>query len=214
MNDDLYEQYMTIGRIQNQHARVKGYTEEHDDRKGIRHLLEAAMYYFSRGEDHKAAGLIVAGMEYLDRNETKNSMQLDIEKFMKACGQEVLESPLIPTQDIQDLRYELISEEINGEKELLESIKNGDLIGIADGIADALYVIIGTASAYGINVKPVFDEVQRSNMTKAVWDDEIKEYKVIRREDGKILKPDTFSAPDLESVIHEQIINAELIEND
>lgn len=126
----------------------------------------------------------------------KNTMQLDVEQFMKACDQETFRYPTLPDEDVRKLRQDLLIEELFGSGELLESMFNKDIVGIADGIADMLYVLIGTASAYGLNIHYIFQEVHRSNMTKVGPDGT-----VIRREDGKILKPDTFSPADLRSVI-------------
>jgi predicted HAD superfamily Cof-like phosphohydrolase len=57
---------------------------------------------------------------------------------------------------------------------------------------DSLYVIIGTAVSYGIDIERVFDEVHRSNMTK-VWPDGTVHYD----EHGKVLKPLTYSRADI-----------------
>jgi len=89
------------------------------------------------------------------------------------------------------LRERLIQEEFD---ELKEAMKAGDLPAIAKELADLLHVVYGTAVSYGIDVAPVFREVQRSNMSK------VGGYK---REDGKWVKPPTYSparvAPILES---------------
>lgn len=189
-------------------AREK-YSIEHDDQEGLEHLLETAFNYIADGERVKAGVLILSAQAYLARHEHKDHMQEGINAFMRACGQEVKAYPSIPTDEIVSLRKQLIHEEVYGENELFESMNKGDLVGIADGIADVLYVVIGTASAYGINIRPVFDEVQRSNMTKAVWDNETQEYVVIRSESGKVLKPETFSPAQLENVIEAQISRGE-----
>ena len=131
----------------------------------------------------------------------KNSMQIDVERFMEACGQTVYASPLIPTADVVDLRISLMYEELMGTGELVDSMQKSDLVGVADGIADLLYVVIGTAAAYGINAQEIFNEVQRSNMTKVMPDGSVH-----KREDGKILKPDTFSPADIKSIIERQIV--------
>lgn len=91
--------------------------------------------------------------------------------------------------DIQ-LRMNLIEEEA---KEFREASEAGDLIGVADAIADLLYVTYGAAVTWGIQIDPVFDEVHRSNMTK-VWPDGTIHR---REEDGKIIKPPTYSPADI-----------------
>lgn len=75
--------------------------------------------------------------------------------------------PDAPTTDIpewvRDLRAKLLIEEV---RELYDAAMAGDIVGIADGIADVAYVVVGTAVAYGIPFDAVFAEVHRSNMTK------------------------------------------------
>lgn len=144
------------------------------------------------------------------REMTLNPMQLAVEGFMKAGGQTVFELPTLPSDEVRDLRIKLMTEELLGKAgdkagnksdELVESMRKGDIVGIADGIADLLYVVFGTAAAYGLDAQACFDEAHRSNMTKCVWDEEKQEYNVIRDEAGKILKPDTYEPADFESVI-------------
>jgi predicted HAD superfamily Cof-like phosphohydrolase len=102
--------------------------------------------------------------------------------------------PQAPPWDRRDLRIKLIQEEFD---ELLEASTNGDVLAVADALADLLYVVYGTAIEWGIPMMDrVFEEVHRSNMSK-VWPDG----KVHYRADGKILKPPTFSPPDLSWVI-------------
>ena len=76
-------------------------------------------------------------------------------------------APATPTTDIpgwvRDLRIRLLDEEV---EELREAMQAGDLEKIADGIADIVYVAVGTAVPYGIPFDAVMAEVHRSNMTK------------------------------------------------
>ena len=185
--------------------RELGYDSTHDDAHGIHHLIDIAYHHTVGAPDQTKAGAMLHAIRaYITRHELVSSMQKDVEAFMHACDQEVKTSPGLVDDATRELRESLMTEELLGEGELIESMRNGDLVGIADGIADLLYVVLGTASAYGINVQPIFDEVQRSNMTKAVWDEETQSYKVILREDGKILKPESFSPADIEAVLTEQ----------
>ena len=75
--------------------------------------------------------------------------------------------PEAPTTDIpewvRDLRAKLLIEEV---RELYDAAMAGDIVGIADGVADVVYVAVGTAVTYGIPFDAVFAEVHRSNMTK------------------------------------------------
>lgn len=113
-----------------------------------------------------------------------------ITQFFEAFGDKVLGTPTLPSLKVQTLRAHLIAEEA---KETVEAIADGDLIGIADGLADLLYVTLGAALAYGIPINDVFNEVHRSNMTKlGAKRDPIT---------GKVLKPATYSPPEIESIL-------------
>jgi|ERR1700677_686931 len=122
-----------------------------------------------------------------------NRMQEQILEFIKAVGQEHYEITTIPEPKTKGLRMKLIYEET---QELFEAIVNDNIVGVADGIADLLYVVIGTAIAYGIDVEKIFDEVHRSNMSK-IWPDGT----VRKNEYGKVLKPPTFSPPNLKDLL-------------
>lgn len=119
-----------------------------------------------------------------------------VEKMMIAFGQldeqmSYLEDSPIPRQEVEELRLELIREEV---KELQQSVAEGDLVEIADALGDITVVVFGMALAYRIDLPAVLWEIQRSNLSKV---DE-KTGKVIRREDGKVLKPESYSPPNIE----------------
>jgi predicted HAD superfamily Cof-like phosphohydrolase len=92
------------------------------------------------------------------------------------------------------LRYHLMKEE---NEEYLEAARKGDLVEIADALGDMLYILCGTIIEHGMQEKitEVFDEIQRSNMSKLGEDG-----KPVYREDGKVLKGPNYSRPDLEKV--------------
>lgn len=95
-----------------------------------------------------------------------NEMQKKVQEFHEAFGHGVNEAPrLISVQEI-NLRKELMIEELVGAGELVDSMQKQDLVGVADGLADVLYVVLGTAVAYGIDIEPIFNEVHASNMSK------------------------------------------------
>ena len=75
-------------------------------------------------------------------------------------------------------------------------LERGDLVGIADALADIVYVAYGTALTYGIDLDAVLHEVHRSNMSKLGSDG-----KPLIREDGKVLKSERYFPPDIESVL-------------
>lgn len=102
-----------------------------------------------------------------------------------------------PIANISDyeLRYNLMQEENN---EYLEACKNGDLVEIADALGDKLYILCGTILRHGLQdkIEEVFDEIQRSNLSKLD-----SSGNPIFREDGKILKSELYTRPDIKSII-------------
>ncbi len=91
------------------------------------------------------------------------------------------------------LRLALIEEEV---AELRAAAVAGDLVGVADALADIVYVAYGTALVYGVDLDAVLDEVHASNMTKLGADG-----RPVRRADGKILKGPDYRPPDVKSVL-------------
>jgi len=116
-----------------------------------------------------------------------------VEDFMEAMGQEVNAIPAFPEEEIQRLRLDLIEEELD---ELHYAMDNKDMVEIADALGDLLYVVYGAGHAFGIDLDECFKEIHASNMSKLGPDG-----KPIKREDGKVLKPDTFFPPDLKSIL-------------
>ena len=100
--------------------------------------------------------------------------------------------PTVVDGRTRELRVKLIQEEFD---ELKEALAAEDLSSIAKEMADLLYVVYGTAVSYGIEMDPVFREVHRSNMSK------VGGYK---REDGKCVKPATYSPACIEPILAEQ----------
>jgi len=113
--------------------------------------------------------------------------------FMKAFSQEVLDRPTLPSSDLAKLRLELIREEF---EELTVATNAMDIIEIADALTDILYVVYGAGHAFGIDLDKCYAEVHRSNMSKLGEDG-----KPIYRADGKILKGQNYSKPDLTKII-------------
>lgn len=93
------------------------------------------------------------------------------------------------------LRYKLMREE---NEEYLEAANNNDLVEVADALGDLLYILCGTIIEHGLQYKieEVFDEIQRSNMSKLGEDGE-----PIYREDGKVLKGPNYFKPDIASIL-------------
>lgn len=98
--------------------------------------------------------------------ESKNHFVHRVNDFHKTFGVPVKYTPGIPNEARCKLRVELLSEEL---KELQEAIGARDVVGIADALADLQYVLSGAILEFGMgNIFPLlFDEVHRSNMSKA-----------------------------------------------
>lgn len=89
--------------------------------------------------------------------------QRDVEAFMTKFGFKVPARPTVPDDRSMTLRVRLLASEFG---ELVHALEDGDLVGVADGVADLMYVALGTASACGIDMEAVWDEVHRTNMLK------------------------------------------------
>ena len=104
-------------------------------------------------------------------------------EFHHRFGVSVGRRPGLPSAEVVELRRRLISEEV---AELEEALAAGDVVEVADALADILYVVYGAAAAFGIDIRPIFAEVHRSNMAKVGGP---------TRADGKVLKPAGWLAP-------------------
>jgi len=150
----------------------------------------------------------------------------DITEFHAAGEVPGRASAGFPSADRVELRKKLISEEVG---ETLTAIDEGDLVEVADGIADSIVVLVGTALEFGIDLTAVWDEVHRSNMSKFPPCPECqgsgegsmaygygivaegqptacpvcngRGRQLLLREDGKILKPESWTPPDIASLV-------------
>ena len=93
------------------------------------------------------------------------------------------------------LRHRLMHEE---NEEYLEACENGDLVEIADALGDMMYILCGTILAHGLqdNIEEIFEEIQRSNMSKLGSDG-----KPVYRSDGKIMKGPNYFKPDIKKMV-------------
>ena len=93
------------------------------------------------------------------------------------------------------LRYNLMKEE---NEEYLEAARNNDLVEIADALGNILYILCGTILEHGLQHKmeEVFDEIQRSNMSKLRPDEQ-----PMYHEDGKVMKGPNYSKPDFSAIL-------------
>ena len=143
-----------------------------------------------------------------------------VEHFHEVTGLEVQHDPVrtIATHTpLWELRMALVAEEY---KEFCDAMRDGDPVAVADAICDLIYVLAGTAVSYGLRGDDCFAEVHRSNMSKTTickgcrglgWEYVLNTACpecdgngriVIKRADGKILKPDTYSPADIKSVLY------------
>jgi predicted HAD superfamily Cof-like phosphohydrolase len=145
-----------------------------------------------------------------------------VAEFHTTFRHPILETPQIPSEDRCKLRVSLIAEEL---KELEEAIQQNDLVEVADALCDIQYVLSGAILEFGMGekFKTLFDEVQRSNMSKACISAEeaqatVDHYKnekdtdayyeerdgkflVYRKGDNKTLKSINYSPADLKSLL-------------
>tara|TARA_X000000950_G_scaffold35695_2_gene38184 strand:+ start:23619 stop:24011 length:393 start_codon:yes stop_codon:yes gene_type:complete len=125
------------------------------------------------------------------------SKELDaVAEFHDSFGIESKNSPTIqiPEETVM-LRYNLMKEE---NEEYLEAAQNKDIIEVADALGDMLYILCGTILSHGMQHKitEVFNEIQRSNMSKLGADGN-----PIYRADGKVLKGPNYFKPDIKSIL-------------
>lgn len=119
--------------------------------------------------------------------------QHQVATFMREVkGLDLPTKPIIPGPLHRDLCKALMHEEL---AELCAALDAGDIVETADGLADLLYVVLYTANACGLHMDPIFMEVQRSNMSKLGAG---------KASNGKQLKGDNYSPPDLASIVRAQ----------
>lgn len=119
-----------------------------------------------------------------------------VSEFHKAFGLGMKETPTANLGIEKNLlRYELMREE---NEEYLEAANNDDLVEVADALGDMLYILCGTIIEHGMQhkIEEVFNEIQRSNMSKLGADG-----KPIYREDGKVLKGPNYFKPNIQSIL-------------
>ena len=158
-------------------------------------------------------------MEKFDQINSLNQ----VAEFHRAFHHPVLPDPVIPSEKRCSLRVSLLSEELD---ELKSAIENHDLVQIADALCDIQYVLSGAVLEFGLGSKfrELFDEVQRSNMSKACVSEEdaiktVEHYKnrdntecyykqidgyylVYRKNDNKTMKSVNYSPANIEGILY------------
>ncbi len=145
-----------------------------------------------------------------------------VAEFHKTFKHPILQTPGIPLKARCDLRVSLLLEEM---KELQQAINENDLVEVADALCDIQYVLSGAILEFGLGEKfqLLFDEVHRSNMSKACksveeanatiehykvkeqsdayWKEEESLFLVFRANDNKTLKSINYSPADLKNIL-------------
>lgn len=145
-----------------------------------------------------------------------------VAEFHKTFKHPIVDKATIPARERSQLRIDLIAEEL---KELQEAVNDNNMVEIADALCDLQYVLAGAVLEFGLanNFKTLFDEVHRSNMSKACKtieeaNDTIAHYKnngnteayfkeidglflVYRDGDHKTLKSINYSPADLKGLL-------------
>ena len=113
-----------------------------------------------------------------------------VKDFHDTFGLNYNDSPTVDLEKkIIELRFNLMKEE---NDEYIEAARNKDIVEVADALGDMLYILCGTIIEHGMSdiIEDVFDEIQKSNMSKLGADG-----KPIYREDGKVLKGPNYFKP-------------------
>lgn len=145
-----------------------------------------------------------------------------VAEFHKTFNHPIVKTPQMPPENRSKLRVSLIAEEL---KELEEAIQQNDLVEVADALCDIQYVLSGAILEFGMGekFKTLFEEVQRSNMSKACvsaeeaqatvdhykktkdtdayYEEKDGKFLVYRKGDNKTLKSINYSPADLKSLL-------------
>jgi predicted HAD superfamily Cof-like phosphohydrolase len=146
-----------------------------------------------------------------------------VAEFHQTFKHPILKEPTVPAENRCQLRVALLAEEL---KELEVAILNKDIVEVADALCDLQYVLSGAILEFGLGekFKALFDEVQRSNMSKTCKDEaeakltvahylqkdgtecyyqqEGKHWLVYRKSDNKTIKSIHYSPADLEKILN------------
>lgn len=146
-----------------------------------------------------------------------------VAEFHETFNHPILDTPQIPAPERCQLRVDLIAEELD---ELRQAIADGNIVEVADALADIQYVLAGAVLEFGLaaKFKTLFDEVHRSNMSKSCHTEEeaqltVDHYKnthsteayylqrgeyfnVYRKGDNKTLKNVNYSPADLATIVN------------
>lgn len=145
-----------------------------------------------------------------------NQHQSKVLQFHQTFGITIADKPSLPSPSDKELRKNLILEEA---REFVAAADKNDIVGVADALADLLYVVYGAAITYGLDMEPIYSEIHESNMSK-LWDKEALNSKddsfwndhwcaranddlavVYRSSDGKVIKSPKYRPANLAPII-------------
>ena len=119
-----------------------------------------------------------------------------VEKFHKAYRILINDRPTADIdKELIKLRFNLMKEE---NEEYFEAARKNDIVEVADALGDMLYILCGTIITHGFQnkIEEVFDEIQKSNMSKLS-----KDGKPIYRSDGKVMKGPNYFKPNIRAIL-------------
>jgi predicted HAD superfamily Cof-like phosphohydrolase len=128
-----------------------------------------------------------------------NQAQKMVLEFHKKFSHYTQNIPAFPPKEIREFRIDLIKEEVNELVDGIYAYQHGIseiecLTEVADALGDILYVVYGTALAFGLDIEPIFEEIHRTNMLKSFN----------KSKAGKSIKGPEWQEPQLESIIESQ----------
>ena len=134
--------------------------------------------------------------EYSDK--PTDSVDVATIKLRLKLALEELEELFFAVLDVQSSK--MVNKDFRRMNDFINNLPDSsfdiDLVEIADALTDIEYINNGTAAVFGIPIDETFQEVHRSNMSKLD-----KDKHPVFREDGKIIKSELYSPPDLESIL-------------
>lgn len=132
---------------------------------------------------------------YIEKHLSVKDQKLDmVKQFNKTFSLLSSKNPVLISKEESDLRYNLLLEELNEYK---KASFNMDLVEVSDAIVDMMYVLYGFIIAHGLSdvIFEMFEEVHKSNMSK------LENGKVLRRNDGKVMKGSEYFKPNLKQFL-------------
>lgn len=131
----------------------------------------------------------------------------DVKAFMLSCDQSVRSEPTVVSDQERWERFSMLTEEFSEHKKALKDLKRAveyhsksgtkdAMTELADSLVDMVYIIIGTAHAYGFDFDKLWRLVHENNISKID-----PETGLVLKVNGKVQKPEGFVPVDLRSSI-------------